>query len=109
MQARLRSAAAALERLDELAEEEWTRPRHGRPGAKAARVPPAALQRPARRRGDDSEGIEERSIAYQRLTRELGEAQRRAVVQMRNDGAISNEVMMRIERELDLEDSRLEI
>jgi len=28
---------------------------------------------------------------------------------MRNEGLISNEVMTRIERELDLEDSRLEI
>ena len=41
--------------------------------------------------------------------RELYIAQRRAVVQLRNSGEISNEVMHRIERELDLEDSRLEI
>ena len=36
-------------------------------------------------------------------------AQRRAIVRLRNQGAISNDVMHRIERDLDLEDSRLEI
>jgi monovalent cation/hydrogen antiporter len=34
---------------------------------------------------------------------------RRAIVQLPNQGAISNDVMHRIERDLDLEDSRLEI
>ena len=43
------------------------------------------------------------------LVRELLEAQRREIVRLRNQGAISNEVMHRIERDLDLEDSRLEI
>jgi hypothetical protein len=41
--------------------------------------------------------------------RELLEAQRREMVRLRNQGAISNQVMHRIERDLDLEDSRLEI
>jgi CPA1 family monovalent cation:H+ antiporter len=41
--------------------------------------------------------------------RELLEAQRAAVVQLRNEGTISNDVMHRLERELDLEDERLEI
>ncbi len=48
-------------------------------------------------------------MAYQRLVRELLQAQRRAIVALRNQGTISNEVMHRVERELDLEDSRLEI
>jgi CPA1 family monovalent cation:H+ antiporter len=43
------------------------------------------------------------------LVREVLAAQHRAVVQLRNAGEISNEVMHRIERELDLEDQRLEI
>jgi CPA1 family monovalent cation:H+ antiporter len=37
------------------------------------------------------------------------EAQRAAVVELRNAGTISSDVMHRIERELDLEDERLEI
>jgi CPA1 family monovalent cation:H+ antiporter len=54
------------------------------------------------------DGYEEQSVAYQRLTRHVLDAQRRAVVRLRNQGMISNEVMHRIEREIDLEDSRLE-
>jgi CPA1 family monovalent cation:H+ antiporter len=36
-------------------------------------------------------------------------AQRAALVRLRNDGQISNEVMNRVVRELDLEETRLEI
>jgi monovalent cation/hydrogen antiporter len=41
--------------------------------------------------------------------RDLLEAQRRTIVRLRSQGVISSEVMHRIERDLDLEDSRLEI
>jgi monovalent cation/hydrogen antiporter len=58
---------------------------------------------------EDAEGIEERSLSYQRLMHELYTVQRGAVIQLRNDGEISNAVMHRIERELDLEESRLEV
>ena len=58
---------------------------------------------------EDEDGIENRSLAYQRLMHELYTVQRRAVVELRNSGEISNEVMHRIERELDLEESRLEV
>jgi CPA1 family monovalent cation:H+ antiporter len=57
----------------------------------------------------EDDGSQDRSLAYQRLVRELLEAQRREIVLLRNQGEISNEVMHRIERDLDLEDSRLEI
>jgi hypothetical protein len=55
------------------------------------------------------DGIEDRSLAYQRVMHELYAVQRRAVVHLRNGGEISNDVMHRIERELDLEESRLEV
>jgi len=55
------------------------------------------------------DGYQDRSRARQRLVRELLQAQRRAIVQLRNSGVVSNDVMHRIERDLDLEDSRLEI
>ena len=55
------------------------------------------------------DGYQDRSLAYQRLVRELLEARRREIVLLGNQGEISNEVMHRIERDLDLEDSRLEI
>jgi monovalent cation/hydrogen antiporter len=107
LSARLGATDAALERLDELAAEDWTRDdtierlrglyqyRQRRLSARSGAV--------------DDEGYEDRSLAYQQLVRELLEAQRRAIVRLRNEGAISNEVMHRIERDLDLEDSRLEI
>ena len=68
--------------------------------------------RPAggRARGDgDEDDLDERSHAYQRLVREVLDAQRRRVVELRNEGAISDEVLHVLERELDLEDQRLEI
>jgi CPA1 family monovalent cation:H+ antiporter len=106
--ARWVAARAALDRLDELASEDWTREdtidrtrrllefRQRRVKVRAGKI-------------EDEDGIEERSLAYQRLMRELYVAQRRAVVELRNGGTISNDVMHRIERELDLEESRLEI
>ena len=39
----------------------------------------------------------------------LYDVQRQALVQLRNSGEISAEVMRRIERELDLEETRLEV
>lgn len=105
---RLAAARAALERLEELAAEEWVRDdtvervrrayefRHRRFSARAGHI-------------EDPDGIEDRSIAYQRLLRDLYTAQRRALVELRNSGEISNPVMHRIERELDLEEARLEV
>jgi monovalent cation/hydrogen antiporter len=108
LQARLRAAAAALERLDELAVEEWAQEetitrvrglyefRRRRFKVRAGKI-------------DDEDGIEDRSLAYQRLMHELFTAQRGALVELRDRGEISAEVMRRIERELDLEEERLEI
>jgi monovalent cation/hydrogen antiporter len=41
--------------------------------------------------------------------RELLDVQRRALVDLRNRGEISDSVLRRVERDLDLEDTRLEI
>jgi monovalent cation/hydrogen antiporter len=107
LQARLDATDAALARLEELAAEDWTRDdtldrlrglyeyRRKRLSARAGLV--------------EDNGYEERSLAYQRVLRELLEAQRRAIIRLRNEGTISNDVMHRVERDLDLEDSRLEI
>jgi monovalent cation/hydrogen antiporter len=104
---RLAATRATLNRVEELAGEEWTRDdtiermrglytyRKRRLAAQAGKA--------------DDDGYEDRSLAYQTLVREVLEAQRREIVRLRNAGAISNEVMHRLERELDLEDQRLEI
>ena len=63
----------------------------------------------APRRKLEDDGYEDRSVAYQQMVLAVIEAQRLEIVRLRNEGAISNEIMRRLERELDLEASRLEI
>jgi CPA1 family monovalent cation:H+ antiporter len=43
------------------------------------------------------------------MVRSVLDAQRGELVRLRDSGTITNEVMHRLERELDLEDERLEI
>ena len=106
--ARIAAAEAALSALDGLAAKEWVREdtverMRGLYGFRRRRF--------ATMRGDvdDEEGIVDRSLAYQRLMHEVIEAQRSAIVRMRNEGLISAEVMRRVERDLDLEETRLEV
>jgi CPA1 family monovalent cation:H+ antiporter len=58
--------------------------------------------------GDDEDGIELRSQDFQRLRRELLEAERTAVLELRRTGVIGNDVWLRVSRDLDLEDERLD-
>jgi monovalent cation/hydrogen antiporter len=102
------AADAALARLEELSAEEWTRDEtvermRGMYEYRRTRLAARAGER------DDSDGIEHRSLKYQKMVREVIRAQHQAIVQLRNSGVISNDVMHRIERELDLEEDRLEI
>jgi CPA1 family monovalent cation:H+ antiporter len=105
---RLVIARAALDRVDELEGEEWTR------DGTVERI--RAVYRFRQRRFkvragkiEDTDGIEEGSVAYQRMMHEIYAAQREALVRLRNGREISAEVMRRVERELDLEESRLEV
>jgi monovalent cation/hydrogen antiporter len=104
--ARLRAAEAALARLDELEREDWVRE------DTAKRVRGAyqfRIDRFSARIDPDGDGhIEKQSIKYQRLRRELLEAERHAIVELRNTGEISEEVMRRIQLDLDLEVARLD-
>jgi monovalent cation/hydrogen antiporter len=107
LRGRLRATDAALTRLEELAVQEWTREDTVQRMRGLYQFRRQRLKARAGYLADD--GVQDRSLAYQRLVRELLEAQRREIVRLRNQGQISNEVMHRIERDLDLEDSRLEI
>jgi monovalent cation/hydrogen antiporter len=101
---RIRIAEAALERLDELIDEDWVRE------DTAERIRGLYTYRRNRfasRFEGDPDGVEERSAAYQRLMVELLVAQRLRLVTMRDEGSIADEIMHRIERDLDLEESRL--
>lgn len=52
-------------------------------------------------------GNDEQVLAFQRLQREVVSTERQTVVRLRNQGVISDTVLQRIERELDLEEARL--
>ena len=107
IRARLIAAKAALDQLDLLEGEEWTRDetvermralyryRKRRFAARAGKI--------------EDDGYEDRSLAYQHMVQIVLAAQRDALIRERSQGTISNEVMNRVIRELDLEETRLEI
>jgi CPA1 family monovalent cation:H+ antiporter len=107
VRARLIATKAALAQIDALEKEDWTREdtlerlralydyRKRRFAARAGKI--------------EDDGYEDRSLAYQHVVQLVLGAQRDALVRMRNEGEISNETMNDIIRELDLEESRLEI
>ena len=104
--ARIKSAEAALVRLEEIVAE------GGVLEDTAERVRGALNFRSRRFRarfddGDDG-SIEERSQAYQRLMRDLFDAERAELVRLRGEGYINDEVMNRVLRDLDLEESRFD-
>jgi CPA1 family monovalent cation:H+ antiporter len=104
---RLVAAKAALAELDALAQEDWTREqtidrlrrfydyRRRRFSARAGKL--------------HDDGYEEQTLAYQQTLQRIIGAQREALLHMRDENRLSNEAMNRIIRELDLEESRLEI
>jgi CPA1 family monovalent cation:H+ antiporter len=108
LRARLTATKAALDELDALEAEDWTR------GETIERM--RALYRYRKRRFaaqtgkyEDEVDYEGRAVSYQRMVQSVLAAQRDALVGLRDEGTISNEVMNRVIRELDLEESRLEI
>jgi monovalent cation/hydrogen antiporter len=59
--------------------------------------------------GEEVDGYEERSLAYQRFRQKLLGGERAELLRLRSEGRISDEVRRRVERDLDLEEARLEI
>jgi len=104
--ARIKAAQAALARIEEIAEEGWAYEDTLERARGQYRFRTTRFR--ARYDGADDDGAEARSQQYQRLRRELLEAERRAVVGLRNDGVINEEVMQRVQRDIDLEASRLD-
>jgi monovalent cation/hydrogen antiporter len=105
--ARLQAAEAALDRIDELEREDWTR------DDTLERV--RGLYRYRRNRfaarfDDDVDdgAIEDRSTLYGRTMFAIIEAQREAIEGMRRAGEITDDVKRSIERDLDLEERRLD-
>jgi len=104
--ARKLSARAALDRLDLLGEEDWTRDDTIERMRAMYRY---RYDRFAARFSDDADGeaIESRTSDYLRIVASVIEAQREVLEDMRRQGTISAEVMRRVEHELDLEEGRM--
>jgi Na+/H+ antiporter len=105
--ARIYAADAALARLEELASEDWVRDDTAERMRGLYRFRQSRFS--ARFDSEDDGSIEQRSQDYQRLRRELLDAERRAVVDLRRQGKINDDVMNVVQRDLDLEDARLDV
>jgi monovalent cation/hydrogen antiporter len=108
LRARLRATKAALARIDDLADEQWTRDDSVQRLRAIYEYRKRRLASRAGRYADD-EDYESRSLAWQQMLQLVLVAQREELLRMRHDGQLSNEAMNRILRELDLEETRLEI
>jgi CPA1 family monovalent cation:H+ antiporter len=107
IRARLVAAKAALAELDALAGEDWPREETVE---RLRRFYEYRKRRFAARAGKiEDAGYEDQTLAYQQTLQAVLRAQREALLRMRSDGELSNETMNRILRELDLEETRLEI
>ncbi|MEA2125022.1 MAG: monovalent cation/hydrogen antiporter, partial [Solirubrobacteraceae bacterium] len=107
VKARIKAAKAAIARIDELVGEEWVREESAE---RMRGFYEFRIRRFRARFDDEDDGADDdRSLAYQHLQRNALEAQREEIIRLRNDRFINDEVLRRIERDLDLEDARLEI
>jgi monovalent cation/hydrogen antiporter len=103
--ARIKAAEAALARLEELVDSGEVHPQtaerlRGSLGFRRDRFL-------ARLDDGDDGSIEERSLAYQQVMRQLLDAERAALLSLRNDRVIDDNVMQRVQRDIDLEAARL--
>ena len=105
--ARIHAAESALERLEQLVDEEWVR----EDTAERLRGLYNFRRERFNARIDEEAdtGAEARSADYQRLRHELLDAERTAVFDLRRRGAIDDDVLRRVVRDLDLEDVRLDV
>lgn len=103
-QAREAAARAALARLDELVDLPWAR----RDQVDRLRaIYTQRLRRSSPIDLGDSQAAAEARAAFRRLRHEILNAERRAVINLRDQGIISDEVLHRIEQELDVEATRI--
>ena len=103
--ARLIAAQAALARLDELASQDEALQESVQHLRKHYEARVYSLTK--RYKQAAGEPGEDPEMTYQQLQRGALQAERSAVIGLRNQGEINDEVLHRIERELDLEEQRL--
>ncbi len=98
--ARREAIRHALEKLDDLSDEPWAR-------AEDITQLREEYQRQARSHVAVANGNAEHMHARRRLRAEVLRAERRSLIRLRNEGAISDDVLHHLERELDLEAMRI--
>ncbi len=109
MQAHLAAAHAALIRLDELAAEEWV------PEESLAHLRSVYEDKmknfSTRIDGASAAGEQDGDhlAAQRRLRQEVLTAERATIIRLRDQGRIDDEVLRQDERELDLEEQRLQV
>jgi CPA1 family monovalent cation:H+ antiporter len=101
----IRAMEAGLARLEELRDEKWVDPNVVQRLRDTFEL--RIAQYAARKHGEPDGKAEKRVRASRHLRRELLDAERAAVVELRRSGEISDHVEREVFRELDLEDARL--
>jgi CPA1 family monovalent cation:H+ antiporter len=110
LSARIETAYAAIERLEHVGDDDWVNPDtldrvrgiyDYRRRRFSSRIDGGSVD------GDGTD-YESRTAAYRRLMREVIDAQRGRLRELRDRGEITDEVRRRVEYDLDLEEARLE-
>jgi CPA1 family monovalent cation:H+ antiporter len=102
--AREMATRAALTRLDDLAGESWARPDHVN---RMRSVYTQRMRKASSIELGDSDAAAKVEAAVRRLRHETLSAERRAVIALRDQGVISDEILHRLEQELDVEAMRI--
>src|SRR5258708_4617356 len=104
-QARLTAAQAALSRVDELASQDEVSQELAQHLRRHYEARVRSITKRFKKAEDEPD--EDHAITYRQLQQEALQAERSTVIGLRNRGEINDEVLRRIERELDLEEQRL--
>ena len=108
LQARLAASKAALAELDTIARDDSPDAPPTETVDRLRERFESRKRRDATRAGIIDDGREADAEARRRVMRQLLQAQRRTLLELRRSGQISNDVMHVLERELDLEESQLD-
>jgi Na+/H+ antiporter len=105
-EATVAAAQAALARLDELEQEDWVPADFARRMRTlyTRKIEHSTTHANLLESGEDK--LQEHLTPFLRLREELLQAERATIIQLRNEGTISDEVLRRLERELDLEEEK---
>jgi NhaP-type Na+/H+ or K+/H+ antiporter len=107
LKARLKAAHAALGKLEQLCADDERIPLRSQEQMREIYEDRIRRYTAGLQAGGITEEYAQSSATWRNWRRELLAAEREAIVSLRDEGSISPEVMRRIERDLDLEESRI--